>query len=385
MREFRRGVVAIVLMTLASTLCAQNYPSKPVRVIVPFPPGTGPGSRRRGCSWGGDGARAPGAWHCIWSRLVIALIAVAAISALPAIAQPYPSKPVRVIVPFPPGAGADIVARTVMPRLADAFGQQFIVDNRAGASGNLGAEVAAHAAPDGYTLLFTPASVASSQALYQKLGYNLEKDLDPVSLVASAPFVLVVHPSLPVKNVKELIAMAKAKPGQLLYASTGNGGSPHLATELFKLQAKIDIVHIPYKGTPPAVTDLIAGQVSMMFANTLSVLPYINSGRLHALAISSAKRSAAAPTLPTVAESGMPGFEATTWFGVLAPAGTPKEIVSRLTGELRKVVQTKGLIDSLLSQGADPIGTSADEFRAQIRADIDKWTRTIKAAGVRAE
>ena len=321
MREIRRGAVAIVLASLACAVCAQNYPSKPVRVIVPFPP----------------------------------------------------------------GAGADIVARTVVPRLADAFGQQFVVDNRAGASGNLGAEVAAHAVPDGYTLLFTPASVASSQALYQKLGYNLEKDLEPVSLVASAPFVLVVHPSLPVKNVKELIAMAKAKPGQLLYASTGNGGSPHLATELFKLQAKIDIVHIPYKGTPPAVTDLIAGQVSMMFANTLSVLPYVNSGRLRALAISSAKRSAAAPTLPTVAESGMPGFEASTWFGVLAPTGTPKEIVIRLTGELRKVVQTKNLSDSLISQGADPIGTSAEEFRAQIRADIEKWTRTIKAAGVRAE
>jgi tripartite-type tricarboxylate transporter receptor subunit TctC len=302
-----------------------------------------------------------------------------------ACAQNYPTKPVRVIVPFPPGAGADLVARTVVPRLADAFGQQFIVDNRAGASGNLGAEVAAHAVADGYTLLFTPASVASSQALYQRLGYNLEKDLEPVSLVASAPFVLVVHPSLPVKNVRDLIAMAKAKPGQLLYASTGNGGSPHLATELFKLQAKIDIVHIPYKGTPPAVTDLIAGQVSMMFANTLSVLPYINSGRLHALAISSAKRSAAAPTLPTVAESGMPGFEASTWFGVLAPAGTPKEIIARLTGELRKVVQNKGLIDSLLSQGADPIGSNADEFRLQIRHDIEKWTRTIKAAGVRAE
>ena len=315
---------------------------------------------------------------------IFALV-VCALCAYAAGAQNYPAKPVRVVVSFPPGAGADIVARTITPRLTEAFGQQFVVDNRSGASGNLGAEVAARAVADGYTLLFTPASVASSQALYTKLGYNLERDLVPISIVASAPFVLVVHPSLPARTVKDLIAMAKAKPGQLLYASTGNGGSPHLAMELFKMQARIDIVHIPYKGTPPAVTDLIAGQVSMMFANTLSVLPYVNSGRLRALGISSAKRSAAAPALPTIAESGMPGFEASTWFGMLAPAGTPKDIIARLTGELRRIVQMKSVNDALIAQGADPIGSTAEEFQSRIRADIDKWTRTIHAAGVRAE
>ena len=319
------------------------------------------------------------------SQLKNLLAAVLAAAAAAVGAQNYPAKPVRVVVTFPPGSGADIVARTITPRLAEAYGQQFVIDNRAGASGNLGAEIAAHAAPDGYTLLFTPASVASSQALYQKLGYNLQKDLDPIALIASAPFVLVVHPSLPVKTVKDLIALAKAKPGQLLYASTGNGGSPHLATELFKIEARIDIVHIPYKGTPPAVTDLIAGQVSMMFANTLSVLPYVNSGRLRALAISSAKRSAAAPALPTIAETGMPGFEASTWFGMLAPTGTPKDIVVRLNSEIRKIVQTKNVHAALIAQGADPIGSTAEEFRARIRADIEKWARTIKAAGVRAE
>ncbi len=309
----------------------------------------------------------------------------AAFLACAASAQNYPVKPVRVVVSFPAGSGADIVARTITPRLTEAYGQQFVVDNRAGASGNLGSELVAHAVPDGYTLLFTPASVASSQALYATLGYNLQKDLEPISMIASAPFVLVVHPSLPVQNVKDLIAMAKARPGQLLYASTGNGGSPHLTMELFKLQAKIDIGHIPYKGTPPAVTDLIAGQVSMMFANTLSVLPYVNSGRLRALAISSAKRSAAAPALPTIAESGMPGFEATTWFGMMAPSGTPKEITSRLNGEIRKLVQTKAVSDALIAQGADPIGSTAGEFQARIKSDIDKWARTIKAAGVQAE
>lgn len=312
------------------------------------------------------------------------VLALALLTATAA-AQTYPTRAVRVIVPFPPGAGVDIVARTVMPRLAEALGQQFVIDNRAGASGNLGAEVAARAAPDGYTLLFTPASVASSQALYPKLGYNLVNDLEPISMVAAAPFVLVVHPSLPVRSVKELIAMAKARPGQLLYASTGNGGSPHLATELFKQQAKIDITHIPYKGTPPAVTDLIAGQVSMMFANTLSVLPYVNSGRLRALAISSAKRSAAAPSLPTIAEGGMPGFDSTTWFGVLIPTGAPRDIVARLGTELRRIVHTKALGESLIAQGADPIGSSAEEFAARIKSDIAKWTVTIKAAGVRAE
>ena len=315
----------------------------------------------------------------------VSALATCALCTAAAVAQNYPAKPVRVVVSFPPGSGADIVARTITPRLTEAYGQQFIVDNRAGASGNLGAEVVARAVPDGYTLLFTPASVASSQALYSKLGYNLQKDLEPVSMIASAPFVLVVHPSLPVKNVKDLIAMAKARPGQLLYASTGNGGSPHLAMELFKMQAKIDIVHIPYKGTPPAVTDLIAGQVSMMFANTLSVLPYVNSGRLRALAISSARRSAAAPALPTIAETGMPGFEATTWFGMLAPTGTPKEILARLTNEIRKLVQNKTVADALIAQGADPLGSTAEEFQTRIAADIDKWSRTIKAAGVKAE
>ena len=310
---------------------------------------------------------------------------VCAASAAGALAQAYPSKPVRVVVSFPPGAGVDIVARTVMPRLADALGQQFVIDNRAGASGNLGSEVAAHAPPDGYTLLFTPASVASSQALYARLNYNLTKDLEPISMVAAAPFVLVVHPSLPVKTVKELIAMAKAKPGLLLYASTGNGGSPHLATEMFKQQANIDITHIPYKGTPPAVTDLIAGQVSMMFANTLSVLPYVNSGRLRALAISSIKRSAAAPSLPTIAEAGMPGFDSVTWFGLLAPTGVPREAINRLNPELRRIVQSKALADLLIAQGADPIGSSAEEFAARIKADIAKFTVLIKTAGVRAE
>ena len=300
-------------------------------------------------------------------------------------AQSYPSKPVRVIVPFPPGAGVDIVTRIFTPKLAEALGQQFIVDNRSGAAGHIGAELAARAAPDGYTLLLAPSSIVIGRTLYPKLAYNIEKDLDPITQVAAAPFVLVVHPSLPVRNVKELIALAKSKPGQLFYASTGNGGSPHLAMEVFRMQAKINVVHVPYKGTPPAVTDLIAGQVSLMFANTLSVLPFVQSGRLRALALSSAKRSAAVPELPTVAESGIPGFDVSTWFGLFAPAGTPREIINRLNGEVRRIGQMPNIRELLRSQGADPLSTTPEEFRAFIRVELVKWAKAVRAAGVRTE
>ncbi len=313
------------------------------------------------------------------------VLALAAAGPQTAPAQSYPAKAVRIVVPFPPGAGADIVTRLIAVKLGSAFGQQFVVDNRAGAAGHIGAEVAAHAAPDGYTLLSTPASIVISRSLYPKLNYDIEKDLDPVALIASAPFVLVVHPSLPVRNVKELIALARAKPGELYFASTGNGGTPHLATEIFKMQAKIDIVHVPYKGTPPAVTDLLSGQVQLMFANTLSVLPHVRSGRLRALAISSSKRSAAAPELPTVAESGMPGFDVSTWFGMLAPRGTPKEIIDRLDGEVRKIVQMADVRARLISQGADPIGSTPEEFRAYLKSELVKWEKAVKAVGVRIE
>ncbi len=314
-----------------------------------------------------------------------ALLAYFALGIAHAAAQGYPVKPVRVIVPFPPGAGVDIVTRLLTPKLTEALGQQFVSDNRAGAAGNIGAEVAARAAPDGYTLLMAPASIAISQTLYKKLGYSLERDFEPVSLLASTPFVLVVHPSLPVRNVKELIALARAKPNELAFASTGNGSTPHLTTEIFKMQAKVSLVHVPYKGTPLAVTDLLSGQVQMMFANALSVLPQVEAKRLRALAVSSAKRSAAARDLPTVAESGLPGFDTSTWFGLLAPAGTPKEIVSRLGGELRKIAQMPDIRERLVSQGADPIGSTPEEFRAHIKAEIAKWGKAVLASGARVE
>ena len=311
--------------------------------------------------------------------------AVLVLLATHAHAQAYPAKPVRVLVGFPPGSGVDITTRLFMPRLAEALGQQIVVDNRPGAAGNIGAEVAARAAPDGYTLLMAAASIAISQTLYRKLSYNLEKDFEPVALVASAPFVLVVHPSLPTRNVKGLVALAKAKPGELTYASTGNGSTPHLTTEIFKLQAGINLIHVPYKGTPPAITDLIAGQVTMMFANTLSVLPHVNTGRLRALAISSGRRSAAAPELPTVAESGMPGFDTSTWFGMLAPAGTSKDVVARLSSELRKIAQLPDVRKQLVSQGADAVSTTPEQFGAHLRAEIAKWGKAVKASGARVD
>jgi len=300
-------------------------------------------------------------------------------------AQSYPAKPVRIIVPFPPGAGADITTRLFAPRLSEALGQSVVVENRAGAAGNIGAEVVARAAPDGYTLLTAPASIAISQTLYKKLSFDLLRDFQAVSMLASVPFLLVVHPSLPVKNVKDLIALAKARPGQLNYASTGNGSSPHLTAEMLKMQARIDAVHVPYKGTPLAVTDLLTGQVSFMFANALSMLPHVNSGRLHALGVTSAKRNAATPQLPTMAESGLPGFESGTWYALLAPAGTPREVVARLSAEIGKLTQHPDIRKKLVAQGAEALTMTPGETAAYIKSEVAKWGKVVEASGAKVE
>src|SRR5215470_8611413 len=239
----------------------------------------------------------------------------------------YPSKPVRVIVNFPPGAGTDIATRLVTAKLSETLGQQFLVDNRAGAAGNIGVELAARAAPDGYTLLTATAAAAISQTLFTKISFDLARDFTPIAMIASAPFVLAVHPSVSAKSLQELIALARAKPGQLSYATPGTGSSPHLAGELLKMQAGVDILHVPYKGMVPAITDVIGGNVSIIFGNTLVVLPNMRNGRVRGIAITSAKRSSMAPELPTVAESGFPGFESGTWYGTMAPARTPREVI----------------------------------------------------------
>jgi len=317
-------------------------------------------------------------------RLSWALAALA-FAAFPVAAQTYPSKPVRIVVPFPPGAGVDITTRLYAARLGTALGQQVIADNRPGAAGNIGAEVAARAAPDGYTLLAAPASLAISQTLYKKLSFDLARDFQPVAMMASVPFLLVVHPSLPARDVKSLVALARARPGQINYASTGNGSSPHLTAEMFRMQAKVDVVHVPYKGTPLAVTDLLAGQVSFMFANALSVLPHVNAGRLRALAVTSAKRNAATPQLPTVAEAGLPGFESGTWFALLAPAGAPREAVTRLAAEVSKLAQEPEIREKLAAQGAQAVSMTPEQTGAHIRSEIAKWGKVVRASGARVD
>jgi tripartite-type tricarboxylate transporter receptor subunit TctC len=292
---------------------------------------------------------------------------------------------VRVIVTFPPGAGTDIATRLVTAKLTETFGRAFVVDNRAGAAGNIGVELAAHAAPDGYTLLAATAAAAISQSAYSKVSFDLVKDFTPVALIASAPLVLAVHPSIPAKSFKELIDLAKSKPGQYSYATPGTGSSPHLAGELLKQELGIDILHVPYKGTVPAVADVIAGNVSMALANTLVVLPQLKAGRLRGIAVTSAKRCAMAPELPTVAEAGVRGFEAGTWYGVLAPAGTQREIVTRLNREIVRIVQLPDVREKLAAQGAEPLTGTPEQTGQFIRNEIARWAKVVKASGIRLD
>jgi tripartite-type tricarboxylate transporter receptor subunit TctC len=274
----------------------------------------------------------------------------------------YPSRPVRVIVSLPAGSAIDVVARIVTPKLSEVYGQQFIVDNRAGATGNIAAELTARSAPDGQTLLIVHGGIAINQTLFPKLNYNLEKDFAPVGLFAEVPQVLTVHPSLPVSNVKELIAFLKQKPRQFQYGSNGNGSTPHLTMELFKMQAEVDVTHVPYKGTPQALADEITGRIGMTFFSMLSVQAHVQAGRLRALAITSAKRSPAAPDLPTFVESGLPGLVVNTWYGMLAPAGTPRNIVASLNRELMNVIRAPDVSERLASQSVNTVTSTPDEF-----------------------
>lgn len=297
----------------------------------------------------------------------------------------YPARAVRVIVPFPPGSGVDLTTRIVVPRLGESMGQQFIVDNRGGAGGIVGTEIAAKAPADGYNLFVGGGSSLTVTPMMHKLSYSITRDFTPISLIASVPFILVVHPAMPVKSLADLVALAKAKPGAISYASTGNWTTPHMTTELFRLEAKINIVHVPYKGSAPALTDLLGGQIEMFFCNMLSAIPHLNTGRLRALAVTSAKRSPAAPQTPTVAESGYPDFETGTWFAMMAPSGVSKDIVARLHGEIVKALRRADVREQLASQGASAIGSQPDELAAYIRAETIKWGKVLKASGVKVE
>ncbi len=300
----------------------------------------------------------------------------------PCAAQGYPSKPIRLIVPFTPGGGTDILARVIGQKLTESMGQQVIVDNRAGAGGNIGAELAAKSSPDGHTILMVSASYTVNAGLY-KLAFDPVRDLAPVTQVASVPFVLVAHPAVPASNVKELVALARSKPGQLNYASSGNGSAPHLAGELLTMMTHTTMVHVPYKGGAPAVADVIGGQVQLLFSTVIQGLPHIKSGRLKPLAVGSPKRSSALPEVPTIAESGVPGYDVTNWFGVLAPGAIPRQIIKRLNREIVQHLQTADLRTRLAAEGADPVGSSPGEFERVIRGDIEKYARIVKAAGIR--
>lgn len=300
--------------------------------------------------------------------------------------QVYPTKPIRMIVAYPPGGGTDIIGRMIAQKLGETLGQSVVVENRGGASGNIGTELAARAAPDGYTVLMgNVAPNAINVSLFKNLPSDPVADFAPVSLVASTPNILVVHPSTPARTVKEVVALAKAKPGTLNFASAGVGSSSHLAGELFRILAGADIVHVPYKGAGPAMIDVLSGRVQLYFATMPAAMPHLKSGKLAPVAVTSAKRSQTLPELPTIAESGVPGYEASTWYGVLAPAHTPNAVIVRLHGEIVKILADPALRGRLADQGFEPVGNSPEEFGAYIESEIAKWGKVIRDAGIRPE
>lgn len=318
----------------------------------------------------------------------VSLIALLGLSAEspPVRAQAYPDRLVRIVVPFPAGGSNDVIARLLAQKLSERFGQQFIIENRAGAGGNTGAESVAKAAPDGYTLLLAaPGPLVVNQTLYSRLNYDPAKDFAPVALVASVPIVLMVNPAVPAKTVRDLIALAKKDPGRINFGSSGNGSTNHLAGELLKSMAKIDIVHVPYRGAAPAMNDLIAGHIPMLFDNMPAVLPQVTGGNVRAIAVAGAQRAAALPDVPTVAESGLPGFEASAWFGLVAPAQTPAPVIAKLTAEVGQALKAPDIVTRFRELGADPGTVSGTAFGDFLAAETRKWADVVRASGAKAE
>jgi tripartite-type tricarboxylate transporter receptor subunit TctC len=317
------------------------------------------------------------------ARAALAALLLSALAG--AASAQYPSHPVRFIVPSAVGGGTDIIARAIALKLSESLGAQFVVENRPGAGQMIGIELAAKAPADGYTILMAASTLAINPIMYKAVPYDPVRDFAPITQAATLPNVVVVHPSLPVKSITELIAYAKAHPGQLNFASAGIGTSPQMSIELLKSMAGIDMVHIPYKGTAPGVVDVLAGQVLVMAPNVLTALPHIKSGKLRALAVTSPKRSAALPDVPTVAEAGLPGYDSTQWYGVLAPAGTQREIVARLHGAIARALRDEEVGRRLAADGAEPVGSSPEEFTAFIKSETEKWAKVARAAGIKAE
>ena len=319
-------------------------------------------------------------------RLATALMAGSLLWHAVASGQNYPNRSIRFVVPYAPGGSTDIVARILAQKLSDAMGQQVVVDNRPGAGGSIGADVVAKSPPDGYTMVTAVTGImAINQFLYRKLPFDPEKDLAPVTQVGSLPLILVVHPSLPAKNVREFIAIAKAKPGQLNYGSSGVGTATHMTTELFKSMAGVDLVHIPYKGSGQVMGDVIGGQLALIFDQIVSSLPHVQGGKLRMLAITSAKRFPSLPDLPTIAESGVPGYESISWAGVAVPAGTPKEIIARLHAEIVKVLAAPDIRERFLRDGIETVGSTLEQFTEHIRRERIKWAKVVKDSGAKAE
>ncbi|HVG05474.1 MAG TPA: tripartite tricarboxylate transporter substrate binding protein [Burkholderiaceae bacterium] len=321
-------------------------------------------------------------------RMLVALLACGAAFPYAAFAQAgtYPNKPVRVVVGVPPGGATDLVARLVAEQLSKQTGQQFVVDNRGGAGGNIGGEIVAKSPPDGYTLFIGPiGTMAINPFVYAKMPFDSVKDFAPISQLTSIPIVMAVNPSVPAKDVREFIAYAKANPGKVNFGSGGNGTQSHISGVMLNSLAGIDMTHIPYKGNGPAMVDLLAGRVSVMFDQISSALPHIRAGKLNALGVTTAKRSAVAPDIPTLAETGLPTFEATTWHGLLAPAGTPRDIVAKLNAETVKALNSPELIEKFKANGIDPVSSSPEQFAALIKTELQRWGDVVKAAGVKPE
>jgi tripartite-type tricarboxylate transporter receptor subunit TctC len=301
-------------------------------------------------------------------------------------ADAYPAKPIRFVVAFPPGGGTDIIARSIAQKLSERLAQQVLVDNRSGAGGNIGTDIVAKSAPDGYTILMGSAGpLAINASLFAKMPFDPIRDLAPVTLAASTPNVLVVHPSVPARTLKELIALARARPGEINFASSGHGTPAHLAGELFNSMAGVKMIHVPYKGAAPALADLLGGQVQIMFSTMPPALPHVRGGKLLALAVTSLKRSPATPALPTVDEAALSGFEANTWHGVVVPAGTPGSIIARLSRDIIAILHLPDVVERLSAQGAEPVGSTPEEFGAYIKSETVKWAKVVRDSGAKAE
>lgn len=378
-------IVGVALASLvAGAAVAQPYPSKPIRMIVPLSPGGGTGSRRGGRFEGGDGARPHGYWRGVLMRLVIAMLALASLFPGAVAAQQYPSKPIRMIVPFSPGGPNDIIGRMVGQKLMELWGQPVVVENRGGSGGTIGVDAGAKSPADGYTLIVGGSSnLAVAPSLYARLPYDPLKDLAPVSNVAFVPYVVTINPRVPARTIKELVAIAKTKPDFLNYGSSGAGSMSSLAAELIKSVGGVRIVHVPYKGTAPAVSGMVTGEIDMMVADLSAVAGHASAGKLRLLAAAGSRRARAAPQLPTVAEAGLKGYAVDAWFGVVVPAKTPPDIVAKLSGGIVDATKSADVRERFGKLGYDLIGSNSAEFAETIRSDIAKFSKIIKSAGIK--